>query len=111
VQVEGLQEKKKGQGSQDAWQSARSAAQSKSQPGQMGHQVVAPSQVTLPRVEGQLLSVAEQLVVLLLPSQLTLLPSQQCAVAVQSAFCKPLPGRLAAGVGSGAPAANDAMNA
>jgi hypothetical protein len=49
----------------------------------------------------QLLSVAVQLVVLLLPEQLTVLPSQQFAVALQRAFL-PMAGRLAASTGAGA---------
>lgn len=67
-------------------QLARSSVQFKSQ-GQTGHEVVTPSQVTDPLwCTEQLLSVAEQLVVLLLPEQLTVVPFQQCAEAVQSAF-------------------------
>ncbi|MBW8877802.1 MAG: hypothetical protein JF614_22775 [Acidobacteria bacterium] len=60
----------------------------------------------------QLLSVAVQLVVLLLPEQLTVLPSQQFAVALQRAF-GPTVGRLAAGTGAGVPAAaaREARNA
>jgi len=99
VQVERLQEKIAGQGEQSLMQRDRSSAQFKSQ-GQAGHEVVTPSQVTDPRWPApQLLSVAEQLVVLLLPEQLTVLPSQQFAEAVQSAF-SPRAGRLAAGTGA-----------
>jgi hypothetical protein len=55
-----------------------------------------------------LLSVAEQLVVLLLPEQLTVLPSQQFAEAVQRDL-EPICGRLAAGVAAGV--AREARNA
>jgi hypothetical protein len=48
-----------------------------------------------------LLSAAEQLVVLLFPEQLTVLPSQQFDEALQSAFSLRA-GRLAAGTGAGA---------
>ena len=59
-----------------------------------GHDVVTPSQVTLPFWRtAQLLSVAEQLVVLLFPWQLMVLPSLQVAVALQRAFSRPPPRR------------------
>jgi len=108
TQVDGLHEKVKRQPEQSSAQEARSAAQSKSQPGQTGHDVVTPSQVTDPRREGQLLSAAEQLVTLLLPLQLTVLPSQQFAVALQRDF-GPICGRLAAGTAAGV--ASEARNA
>lgn len=64
----------------------------------LGHWVVTPSQVTDPRC-GQFWSVAEQLVVLLLPLQLMVPPGPQFAEAVQRAF-PPIAGRFAAGVGA-----------
>lgn len=87
------------QGEQASTQKARSSAQFRLQEGlQTGQFVVTPSQVTDPLVPGQLLSVAEQLVVLLLPWQLTL-PLWQVAEAVQSAFA-PTAGGFAASVGA-----------
>jgi len=84
--------------------------------GQAAHEVVTPSQVTCPgSPTEQLPSTAEQLVLLLLPSQLTVPPAAQFAVAVHRAFSitPPMRGRFAAGVGAGVPtgAASEAMKA
>lgn len=88
------------QGEHSCWQKNRSSEQSREQ-GQAGQRVVAPSQVTDPRCPPpQLLSAAEQLVVLLFPWQLMVLPSQQVAEALQSAF-SPTLGSFAAGTGAG----------
>ena len=67
----------------------------------LGHTVVTPSQVTDPRwATEQSWSTAEQLVVLLLPSQLMVPPDPQFAEAVQRAF--PVrAGRFAMGTGAG----------
>jgi hypothetical protein len=97
VQVERLQEKIAGQGSQVEIQSARSAAQSRSQGQGLGHTVVTPSQVTDPRWPGQLWSAAEQL---LLPLQPMVPPAPQFAEALQADF--PRTGRFAVGTGAGA---------
>ena len=70
--------------------------------------MVTPSQVTCPLSPGQLPSTAEQLVVLLLPLQLTVPLSQQFAVAEQRDLA-PICGRLAAGVAVGT--AREARNA
>jgi hypothetical protein len=68
-----------------------------SQGQRVGHKVVTPSQVTRPLwPASQLRSTAVQLVVLLLPSQDTVLPGSQFAVAVQRAFNRPLLGPFAA---------------
>src|SRR4051812_9945343 len=67
----------------------------------LGHTVVTPSQVTDPRwATEQSWSTAEQLVVLLLPSQLMVPPGPQFAEAVHRAF--PVrAGRFAMGTGAG----------
>ena len=95
-----LHEKVKAQGLQSAAQFDRSSEQLR--PGQqvLGHKVVTPSQVTDPRWPSeQFWSVAEQLVVLLLPLQLMVPPVPQFAEAVQRAF-SPRTGRFAAGAGA-----------
>jgi hypothetical protein len=61
----------------------------------VGHQVVTPSQVTCPCSPGQAASAAEQLVVLVSLWQLMVLVPQ-FAVAVQSAFSRPIRGLFAA---------------
>jgi len=94
LQVEVLHVKLKGQGLQSDWQPALSAAQSKPGQQELGHTVVAPSQVTDPRV-GQFWSTAEQLLV---PVQLMVPPAPQFAEALQSAL--PSAGRFAAGAGA-----------
>ncbi|MEO6193086.1 MAG: hypothetical protein ABIS20_08770 [Thermoanaerobaculia bacterium] len=100
MQVERLHEKVKAQGLQSAAQFDRSTEQFRSPQMQvLGHGVVNPSQVTDPRwPTEQFWSVAEQLVVLLLPLQLMVPPVPQFAEAVQRAF--PRAGRFAAGVGA-----------
>ena len=83
-------------------QSARREAQSQAGGGQgFEHVVVTPPQVTCPgSPTAQLRSTAVQLVVLLVPEQLTE-PTSQAAVALHRAF-SPVIGRLAAGTGAGA---------
>ena len=63
------------------------------------HQVVTPSQVTCP-TSGQLWSAAEQLEILVLLLQLTMVPSPQFAVAVQRDF-PTIAGCFAADTGAG----------
>ena len=100
MQVERLHEKEKGQGLQSAAQFDRSTEQFRSPQQVLGHKVVTPSQVTDPRwPTEQFWSVAEQLVVLLLPLQLMVPPDPQFAEAVQRAF-SPIAGCFAAGVGA-----------
>jgi hypothetical protein len=96
-----LHVKVKAQGLQSAAQFDRSTEQFRPPQSQiLGHKVVTPSQVTDPRWPApQFWSVAEQLVVLLLPLQLMVPPGPQFAEAVQRAF-PPIAGRFAAGVGA-----------
>lgn len=76
---------------------------------QAEHAVVTPSQVTCPGSPTlQLPSTALQLVLLLLPLQLTVPPFAQFAVALQRDLA-PICGRLAAGVAAGT--AREARNA
>jgi hypothetical protein len=97
-----LHEKVKAQGLQSAAQFDRSTEQFRppQSPQVLGHKVVTPSQVTDPRwPTEQFWSVAEQLVVLLLPLQLMVPLVPQFAEAVHRDF-PPRAGRFAAGVGA-----------